>query len=208
HPNADIRAESFADTRDAEATYDLAIGNVPFGKAVLRDKSYNSGGHAIHNHFIVKSLHLVRPGGLVVLLTSRYTMDARNPAARREIAGLADLVAAVRLPSGAHQRAAGTGVVTDLLVLRRREPGRDQAGAAWEQARVAEFDGVEVPVSQYFLDHPEHVLGELATAHSVYRADDLVVRPVSGAAAADGLAAALSKTLDGVAASACNAGLT
>ena len=208
HPDADIRAESFADIRDAEATYGLAIGNVPFGKAVLRDKSYNSGGHAIHNHFIVKSLHLVRPGGLVVLLTSRYTMDARNPAARREIAGLADLVAAVRLPSGAHQRAAGTGVVTDLLVLRRREPGRDPGGAAWEQAQMVELDGVEVPVSQYFLDHPEHVLGELATARGVYRADDLVVRPASGMETADGLAATLGRTLDGIATEARATGLT
>ena len=102
---------------------------MPFGKVVLRDKRHNPAGHAIHNHFIVKALHLVRPGGLVVLLTSRYTMDARNPAARREIAALADLVGAVRLPSGAHQRAAGTGVVTDLLVLRRREPGRPPGSA-------------------------------------------------------------------------------
>ena len=208
HPDADIRAESFADTRDAEAAYDLAIGNVPFGKAVLRDKSYNSGGHAIHNHFILKSLHLVRPGGLVAVLTSRYTMDARNPAARRELAGLADLVAAARLPSGAHQRAAGTGVVTDLLILRRREADRDPGGAAWEQARMVELDGVEVPVNQYFLDHPEHVLGELATAHGVYRADDLVVRPAAGMDTADGLAAALGRALDGIAAEARAAGLT
>src|SRR6185437_9191189 len=80
HPGAEVRAESFADTRDGEGTYDLAIGNVPFGKVVLRDKRCNGSGHAIHNHFIVKALHLVRPGGLVVLLTSRYTMDSRNPA--------------------------------------------------------------------------------------------------------------------------------
>jgi N12 class adenine-specific DNA methylase len=208
HPDAEVRAESFADTRDREESYDLAIGNVPFGKVVLRDKRCNDSGHAIHNHFIVKSLRLVRPGGLVVLLTSRYTMDARNPAARREIAGLADLVAAVRLPSGAHQRAAGTGVVTDLLILRRREPGRDPSGTAWEQARLTEFDGAEVPVNQYFLDHPEHVLGEMATAHGVYRADDLVVRPVSGMDTPDGLAAALGRTVDGIAATARGDGLT
>ena len=191
HPGAEIRAESFAETRDPEGSYDLAIGNVPFGKAVLRDKRHNPGGHATHNHFIVKSLHLVRPGGLVVVLTSRYTMDARNPAARREIAGLADLVAAVRLPSGAHQRAAGTGVVTDLLILRRREPGRNPAGAAWEQARLTELAGTEVPVSQYFLDHPEHVLGEMTTAQGIYNAEDLVVRPATGMTTAQHLAAAL-----------------
>jgi N12 class adenine-specific DNA methylase len=208
HPGAEIRTESFADARDAESAYDLAIGNVPFGKVVLRDRRHNAGGHAIHNFFILKSLHLVRPGGLVVLLTSRYTMDARNPAARREIAGLADLVAAVRLPSGAHQRAAGTGVVTDLLILRRREPGRGPGGAAWEQARLTELDGVEIPVNQYFLDHPEHVLGELATARGLYRVDDLVVRPIPGANTADGFAAALTRTLDRIAAAARPMGLT
>ncbi len=208
HPQAEIRAESFAETKDREAAYDLAIGNVPFGQAVLRDKRHNGGGHAIHNHFIVKALHLVRPGGLVVLLTSRYTMDARNPAARREMAGLADLVAAVRLPSGAHQRAAGTSVVTDLLILRRREPGRDRHATEWEQARPAELDGTEVPVSQYFLHHPEHVLGELGATHGAYRADDLVVRPAAGTDTAEGLAANLGQALDAIAQSARSAGLT
>src|SRR6266571_8105738 len=134
YPQAQILAESFADTRDADGSYDLVIGNVPFGQAVLHDRRHNASGHSIHNHFIVKSLHLTRPGGLVMALTSRYTMDARNPAARREIASLADLVGAVRLPSGAHQRAAGTRVVTDLLVLRRREPGRAPDPAGWEPA--------------------------------------------------------------------------
>ncbi len=116
---------------------------------------------------------------------------------------MADLVAAVRLPSGAHQRAAGTGVVTDLLVLRRREPGREPAGAEWEQARLTELDGVQVPVSQYFLDHPEHVLGELGTEHGMYRADDLVVRPASGT----DTAATLGQVLDRIAGEARSAGL-
>ncbi len=121
YPDAQIRNESFADTRAPEGSFDLAIGNVPFGAIRLTDRKHNRGGHSIHNHFIIKSLHLTRPGGLVAVLTSRFTMDARNPAARREMAALADLVGAVRLPSGAHQRTAGTGVVTDLLIFRRRE---------------------------------------------------------------------------------------
>ena len=127
---------------------------------VLHDRRHNPAGHSIHNHFIVKALHLVRPGGLVAVLTSRFTMDARNPAARREIASLADLVGAIRLPGGAHQRAAGTSVITDLLVLRRREPGRPPDAAAWEKTRHAELDGVQVPVNEYFLDHPDAVLGQ------------------------------------------------
>ena len=177
HPHAQILPESFAATRDPDGCYDLAIGNVPFGKAALHDKRHNPAGHSIHNHFIIKSLHLVRPGGLVAVLTSRYTMDARNPAARREIAALADLVGAVRLPTGAHQRAAGTSVVTDLLILRRREPGREPDATPWEQARMTELDGAQVPVSEYFLDHPEKVLGEMGGVSGAYRAGDLAVSP-------------------------------
>lgn len=124
YPQARIEAGSFAGTPDPDDWYDLVIGNVPFGKIVLHDRRHNAGGHSIHNHFILKSLRLVRPGRLVAVLTSRYTLDARNPAARREMAELADLAGAVRLPSGAHQQAASTTVVTDLLILRRREPAR------------------------------------------------------------------------------------
>ena len=177
HPDAEIRTESFADSRDADDNYDLAVGNVPFGNMVLHDRRHNPAGHSIHNHFIVKALRLVRPGGLMVVLTSRFTMDARNPAARREIASLADLVGAIRLPGGAHQRAAGTDVVTDLLVLRRREPGREPDSTAWEKTRHAELDGAQVPVNEYFLDSPEAVLGQMGAVHGAYRADDLVVRP-------------------------------
>src|SRR5205085_4395503 len=177
HSQAQILPESFGATRDPDGCYDLAIGNVPFAKAALHDKRHNRAGHSIHNHFIIKSLHLVRPGGLAAVLTSRYTMDARNPAARREIAALADLAGAVRLPSGAHQRAAGTSVVTDLLILRRREPGREPDATPWEQARMTDVDGTQVPVSEYFLDHPEKVLGEMSAVSGAYRAGDLAVKP-------------------------------
>ena len=202
YPHAQIRAESFALTCDPDGSYDLVIGNVPFGKAVLHDRRHNAAGHAIHNHFIVKSLGLTRPGGLVMVLTSRYSMDARNPAARREIASLADLAGAVRLPSGAHQRAAGTAAVTDLLVLRRREPGRQPDSTAWEQARLTELDGAQVPVNEYFLAHPEMVLGRLGAASGMYRADDLVVR------ATGDTATELARALDAVAATARSRGLT
>ncbi len=108
YPGAAIHPVSFADFRVPDGAFDLVLGNVPFGNIALHDRRHNRSGHSIHNHFIVKALHLTRPGGLVMVLTSRYTMDARNPAARREIASLADLVGALRLPGGAHQRAAGS----------------------------------------------------------------------------------------------------
>src|SRR6266536_3212361 len=96
------------------------------------------------------------------------------------------------LPSGAHQRAAGTKVITDLLILRRREPGREpDTAAAWEQARMTGLDGAQVPVNEYFLDHPENVLGELAAVHGAYRAGDLVVMAADDTGPA--LAAALNR---------------
>jgi N12 class adenine-specific DNA methylase/SAM-dependent methyltransferase len=162
YPDATVRCESFADTRVPEGAFDLVVGNVPFGQVVLHDPRHNRG-HAIHNHFIIKGLHLTRPGGLVAVLTSRYTMDAANPAARREIAELADLVGAVRLPTGAHRRAAGTDVVTDLLILRRREDEREPAGASFERSHP--LAGVEadepIRVNEYFLANPQHALGVL-----------------------------------------------
>ena len=175
YPNATVLAESFADTRIPEGTFDLVVGNVPFADVVLTDPTHNPARLSIHNHFIVKALHLLRPGGLVAVFTSRYTMDAQNPAARREMAGLADLVGAVRLPEGAHRRAAGTEAVTDLLILRRRAPEAEPAGPAWEQARRVDVDGVPVAVNEYFLEHPHRVLGRHAVAGGMYRAGELTV---------------------------------
>jgi len=165
YPNAAIRAESFADTRFPTAHFDAAIGNVPFSEVVLHDPRYNSAGLAMHNHFIVKSLEFVRPGGVVAALTSRYTMDATNPAARRAIAAQADLVAAVRLPTGTHRRAAGTEAVTDLLILRRRDPAVDPLrDLSWVDTETAQLPGPngleETRLNTYWGQHPDHVLGE------------------------------------------------
>ena len=125
HPRAQILAESFADTRDPDGSYDLAIGNVPFARAALHDRRHNPGGHSIHNHFIIKALRLVRPGGLVAVLTSRYTMDARNPAARREMASLGR--------SGGGGPAAERGPPED----RRHRRGDRPADPAAPRARAA-----------------------------------------------------------------------
>jgi N12 class adenine-specific DNA methylase len=204
YPQATIVTGSFADTSSHGAPYDLVIGNVPFGKIVLYDREHNPGGHSIHNHFIIKSLRLTRPGGLVAVLTSRYTLDARNPAARREIAGLADLAGAIRLPSRAHQQAAGTAVVTDLLILRRRAPGQPPDPTGWEQVRPVILDGHEVLVSEYFISHPDHVLGELHAASGAYGADDLTVIAPVGTPTGE----ALATVLDALVASARARGLT
>ncbi|GIJ40540.1 DEAD/DEAH box helicase family protein [Micromonospora andamanensis] len=195
YPHATIRTEPFEDTRAPAGAFDLTIGNVPFGKFVLADRRHNPGRHSIHNHFLIKSLHLTRPGGLVVALTSRYTMDAANPAARREMAALADLVAAVRLPTSAHEAAAGTKVVTDLLVLRRREPGREQAGMAWEQTQEIDVPGGDtIHINEFFARRPDRILGDLSVGRGAHNAIDLVVTG-TGDTAAD-LARVLADVVD------------
>lgn len=170
YPQAQVRAESFAQTPLPDGTFDAVIGNVPFADVRLHDPRHNMGRLSLHNHFIVKSLALTRPGGMVAVLTSHFTLDGRNPAARREISELADLVGAVRLPTGAHRRAAGTDVVTDLVILRRRLPGDGPASRLWEQTRTVVVDGAQVTLNAYLAEHPERVLGRLAIATGQYGA--------------------------------------
>ena len=181
YPQATIRHESFADTRFPADRFDLTIGNVPFADTVLHDPRYNPHGHRMHNHFILKSLDMTRPGGLVAVLTSHYTMDAQNPAARRDIAARADLVGAVRLPTGAHTRTAGTDAVTDLLILRRREADREPHGFdQWELAKQATFPGPhgdeQIAVNDYFaIHHPERMLGQARIDIGMYGGPSLAV---------------------------------
>lgn len=175
HPHADIRAESFADTRLRTGSVDLTIGNVPFGDVRLHDRLDNRGKHSIHNHFILKSLRGTRPGGLVAVITSAYTMDAANPAARREIQQMADLVGAVRLPSRAHARAAGTDALTDVLILRRREDFAAPAPFDWEYTDTVQVDGVNLRVNSHFIEQPQYVLGQFVAGRGLYRDDEVAV---------------------------------
>ncbi len=175
HPGSTIRAESFADTPLPDNSFDLAIGNVPFADVTLHDPRHNPGRLSMHNHFIVKSLALVRPGGLVAVLTSRYTMDSLGEDARRAIAQDADLLGAVRLPSGAHRHFAGTDVITDLLVLRKRLPGEPVSESDWLTVDRDTF-GADLPVNRYWQRHPEMVLGQLRrTEHGRYGGPNLIV---------------------------------
>ncbi|MGH3623899.1 MAG: hypothetical protein ACRDQ5_19265, partial [Sciscionella sp.] len=186
--------------------FDAVVGNVPFGSVRPVDRRHNTGEHSLHNYFIVKSLALTTPGGIVAVLTSRYTLDSVNPAARRDMAAMADLVGAVRLPGGAHRRAAGTEAITDLLVLRRRGPDEDpDTRVAWERARAAGWlaEG-QLKVNEYFLEHPEMVLGTMDAGRAQYRDHDLVVTADDGTPLAEQLRAALTA----VASHAQDAGLT
>lgn len=201
HPGADIRAESFTDTRVPEGYFDLVIGNVPFGDYAPVDDVHNRDGHQIHNYFVLKSLRLLRPGGILAVVTSRYTLDSeRGIAARQQMAGLADIIGAVRLPSGAHQRTAGTKAVTDVLLLRRRPEDAAPVGK-WPGRWAALVDGVSMYLSDYWRQHPGRVLGTMHPG-GMYRADDLTVTPLPG-----DIPAQLAAALAGITADAATAGL-
>ena len=196
YPEATIRSESFADTALPDVEMDLVIGNVPFGKITLHDRAHNAGGHSIHNHFIIKGLDLTRAGGLVAVVTSRFTLDAQSDAARRQMAERGDLLGAIRLPAGTFRAAAGTDVVTDVVFLRKRAPGEAHAGAPWLSLRpVATVDG-EVLVNEYFATHPEMIIGELRRVNGQYGADDLDVVADPDKAIAPAVAAIVSRSAE------------
>ncbi|MGY1548261.1 DUF6884 domain-containing protein [Streptomyces sp. MN6] len=162
-PGVTVLNESFADTIAPDGAFDGVVGNVPFARVSLYDAKHNRGRHRIHNHFLIKSVALTRPGGVVALITSRHTLDAESSAARSELFEMADLLGAVRLPNKAFARSAGTDVVTDILVLRRRMDGEEPLDQSWLTAQKREVDGHRLPVNDYFTAHPEHVLGTLTS---------------------------------------------
>lgn len=144
---------------------------MPFGNVTLHDPVHNGTRQSMHNHFVLKSLALTRPGGMVAVLTSHFTMDAQNPGARREINDLADLVGAVRLPTGARRRAAGSDVVTDLLIFRRCEPDRPPADGTWETVVPITIDGTPMKINTYFDNHPDNMLGQVCITRGMHGAD-------------------------------------
>ena len=189
YPDADIRGAPFERFAEDEP-FDLVVGNVPFAKLSPADSRYNRSNLTLHNYFLAKSLQLLRPGGVMLALTSRYTLDARNPAARRELGMYADLIGALRLPSGSMQRIAGTGAILDLLVLRRRASGAEPAGVAgWDHTveadLVDESDGQpgRIRMNRYLVDNPERILGTPVLGRAMYRDGDLIVRGRDGATA-------------------------
>ena len=186
YPQADITVAGF-ETTDRRDFYDLAVGNVPFGNYKVADKAYNKFGFSIHNYFFAKAIDQVRPGGIVAFVTSRYTMDSKDSTARKHIAERADLLGAIRLPNNAFRANAGTDVVSDIIFLQKRDRPAD-IEPAWVQLGKTE-DGFAI--NQYFVDHPEMVLGQLTTESTQYGREELTVAPIEGANLADQLAEAV-----------------
>ena len=183
YPEANIKVAGF-ETTDRRDFYDLAVGNVPFGNYKVNDKAYNKLNFSIHNYFFAKAIDQVRPGGVVAFVTSRYTMDSKDSTARKHMAERADLLGAIRLPNNAFRANAGTDVVSDIIFLQKRDRPAD-IEPAWVQLGKTE-DGFAI--NQYFVDHPEMVLGVLSTESTQYGREELTVAPIEGANLADQLA--------------------
>jgi len=166
HPGHDIRIESFRDTRLPSGTIDAVIGNPPFADVRL---DFLGMRLPLHDFFIAKSLGALKPGGILAVVTSHFTLDKQNAAVREHLASQADFVGAIRLPSDAFKRE-GTAVVTDILFLRKRAPGQpgQHADSEWLAIAPLSIDGVDIAVNRYFLNHPEMVLGTWSCRDTLY----------------------------------------
>ena len=192
YPKADITVAGF-ETTDRKDFFDLAVGNVPFGQYQVSDRAFDKLGFSIHNYFFAKALEQVRPGGVVAFVTSRYTMDAKDSAARKYIAQRADFLGAIRLPNNAFKANAGTDVVSDIIFLQKRdrpiEIEPDWVHTGIRRNPGANADGFAI--NQYFIDHPEMVLGRQTSESTQYGRQDFTVAPIEGADLAEQLSGAI-----------------
>lgn len=190
-----IAVQGFEDTELPDSFFDLAIGNVPFGSYSLHDKRYDKHHFLIHDYFFARTLDKVRPGGLIAFVTSKGTMDKQNPNVRKYIAERAELIGAIRLPNNAFYANAGTQVTTDIIFLQKREKLIDvsmpetDSGLEWLHLGQTENG---VPINQYFIDHPEMVLGEMAFDDMMYgNAKETTCKPFEDESLSDLLAEAV-----------------
>ena len=182
-----IAVQGFETMQFPDSFFDCVVGNVPFGNYKVPDKRYDRHNFLIHDYFIAKSLDLVRPGGVVAVVTSSGTMDKKDSSIREYLANRADLVGAIRLPNNAFQRNANTSVVADILFLQKRDR------AAVERAEWVDLGTTPegYPINQYFAQHPEMVLGEITTESTQYGKQETTVKPIEGADLAQQLKAAV-----------------
>lgn len=157
YQKSSIAVQGYEKTAFPDNFFDVAIGNVPFGQFHVADKRYDRLNFPIHEYFIAKALDQVRPGGVIAVVTSSYTMDKRTASARKYIAQRAELLGAIRLPNNAFKAAAGTEVVSDILFLQKRERMID-IEPEWVHLATNE-DGIQM--NSYFIDHPDMILGEM-----------------------------------------------
>lgn len=167
YPEAEIQVKGFEQTSYPDHFFDVVIGNIPFNSIRVDDPRYNRHNFRIHDYFLAKSLDQVRPGGIVAVITSKYTMDKANSKVRRYLAQRAELLGAIRLPNNAFKQVAGTEATTDILFLQKREREivPDEDNSPWISIEETE-DGL--PLNTYFVEHPEMVLGEMVFDESMF----------------------------------------
>jgi len=170
YPDATIFAKGFEETTLPDNFFDVVVGNVPFGDYGVHDPSYKRTlTRAIHDYFFAKSLDKLRPGGVMALITSRYTLDKQDDTVRAYLADRADLLGAIRLPNTAFKANAGTSVTTDILFLKKRAPGKAPSGQAWLKLAPIQTPDGEISVNEYFAAHPQMMLGEMKLEGTMYR---------------------------------------
>ena len=187
YQKASITVQGYENVSFPKDFFDAAVGNVPFGNYQVNDKAYNRLGFSIHNYFFAKALDQVRPGGIVAFVTSRYTMDAKDTTVRTYLAQRAELLGAIRLPNDAFKANAGTEVVTDIIILQKRNH-IDLSEPAWVQLGES-VNGFAI--NRYFADHPEMVLGVQTSESTQYGKQDFTVAPIEGADLGEQLAGAI-----------------
>lgn len=176
YQNADIQIKGFEKTNFKDNSFDVAVGNVPFGDIQIADKRYDKHNFKIHDYFFAKALDKVRPGGVVAFITSKGTLDKQNDSVRRYIAERADLIGAVRLPNNAFKSLAGTEVTSDILFLQKRDSILDIEPDWIKLGKTA--DGLSI--NKYFENHPEMIIGKIVEGNKLYGNKDTMCIPIEG----------------------------
>ncbi|MCI0746692.1 MAG: DEAD/DEAH box helicase family protein [Verrucomicrobia subdivision 3 bacterium] len=198
YPDVDVRAQPFEQTKLADGFYDVAISNVPFGDYTVHDPRWNSYKLPIHDYFFASALEKVRPGGLVMFITSRGTMDKLDSTLRELLSTRTELLGAVRLPNDAFKRNAGTEVTTDIVMLRKLRPGESPSGPAWkETASHTNDQGENFTINEYFAARPEMMLGRMRLTGRMYR-DNEPTLEADGRSLGEALAQAVERLPEGV----------
>lgn len=193
YPDADIRAQPFEQTKLADGFYDLAISNVPFGDYTVHDPRFNSYKFSIHDYFFAAALEKIRPGGLLMFITSRGTMDKLDSTLREMLSTRTELLGAIRLPNDAFKRNAGTEVTTDIVMLRKLRPGESSTTAAWKETAGFTNDiGEAFTLNEYFAAHPEMMLGQMRLGGGMYGGNEPTLEP-DGRNLRDALAQAVER---------------
>ena len=178
YPDADIREQPFEKSKLMDDAFDLAISNVPFGDYTVHDPRWNDFKFPIHDYFFAAALDKVRPGGLLMFVTSRHTLDKLDSTLRETLSQKTEFLGAIRLPNTAFKKNAGTEVTTDIVMLRKLRAGESPRGPAWKASVDFTNDRQEkFSINEYFAAHPEMMLGKMRLARGMYRDGEPVLEP-------------------------------